>query len=216
MKHIACTATQREHDIADALVGLCVADLAALTLGLKERPPLKKSATVRCSIALDKDTSSTWQGSILDVARGLFAMSTRGGGKDDSIPPLEVPSIRSGAPRPGTRRGSERREEGASTRNRVAISLRTRYLVQGTKHSALRRRPKNFNGGDERKALFKKFCSSYRIFRHTTKDRVCLVWNDVDLEKMKAMMNSPETAAGKAKHTVIDPIEIYIEVDGGT
>jgi len=144
VKHIACTATQREHDFADALVGLCVADLAALTLGLKERPPLKKSATVRCSIALDKDTSSTRRGSILDVARGLFAMSTRGGGKDDSIPPLEVPSIRSGAPRPGTRRGSERREEGASTRNRVAISLRTRYLVQGTKHSALRRRTKNF------------------------------------------------------------------------
>ena len=25
-------------------------------------------------------------------------------------------------------------------------------------------------GGDERKALFKRFCSSYRIFRHTTKD----------------------------------------------
>jgi len=45
---------------------------------------------------------------------------------------------------------------------------------------------------------------------------VCLVWNDVDLEKMKAMMTSAETAAGKAKHTVIDPIEIYIEVDGGT
>ena len=49
-----------------------------------------------------------------------------------------------------------------------------------------------------------------------TEDQVCLVWNDVDLEKMKAMITSPETAAGKAKHTVIDPIEIYIEVDGGT
>jgi hypothetical protein len=71
-------------------------------------------------------------------------------------------------------------------------------------------------GGDERKAFFKTFCSSYRIFRHTTKDQVCLVWHDVDLEKMKAAMTSPETVAGKAKHTVIDPIEIYIEVDGGT
>lgn len=30
-------------------------------------------------------------------------------------------------------------------------------------------------GGDERKAFFKTFCSSYRIFRHTTKDQVCLV-----------------------------------------
>jgi len=71
-------------------------------------------------------------------------------------------------------------------------------------------------GGDERKTLFKGFCSSYRIFKHASKNQVCLVWKDVDLEKMKAMMTSPETAAGKAKHTVIDPIEIYIEIDGGT
>ncbi len=71
-------------------------------------------------------------------------------------------------------------------------------------------------GGDERKKLFKDFCSSYRIFKHASKNQVCLVWNDVDLEKMKAKMTSPETAAGKVKHTVIDPIEIYIEIDGGT
>ena len=71
-------------------------------------------------------------------------------------------------------------------------------------------------GGDERKALFKGFSSRYRIFKHATKDQVCLVWNDVDLEKMKAAMASPETAAGKAKHTVVDPIEIYIEVEGGS
>jgi hypothetical protein len=71
-------------------------------------------------------------------------------------------------------------------------------------------------GGDERKALFKGFCSSYRVFKHATKDEVCLVWTGVDLEKMKTMMTSPETAAGKAKHTVIDPIEVYIEIEGGT
>ena len=72
------------------------------------------------------------------------------------------------------------------------------------------------SGGDERKKLFKDFCSSYRIFKHASKNQVCLVWKDVDLEKMKAMMSSPETAARKAKHTVIDPIEMYIEIDGGT
>ena len=71
-------------------------------------------------------------------------------------------------------------------------------------------------GGDERKALFKGFCSSYRIFKHATKDQVCLVLNDVDLEKMKATMSSPEAAARKAKHTVIDPVETYIEIDGGS
>jgi hypothetical protein len=70
-------------------------------------------------------------------------------------------------------------------------------------------------GGDERKALFKGFCSGYRIFKHASRNQVCLVLNGVDLEKMKAAMNSPETAAGKAKHTVVDPIELYIEVEGG-
>ena len=70
-------------------------------------------------------------------------------------------------------------------------------------------------GGEERAALFKGFCTSYRIFKHASKNQVCLVWNGVDLEKMKVAMASTATAAGKAKHTVIDPIEIYIEVDGG-
>ena len=71
-------------------------------------------------------------------------------------------------------------------------------------------------GGDERKALFKDFCSSHQIFKHASKNQVCVVLKDVDLEKMKTMMSSPEAAARKAKHTVIDPVEIYIEIDGGT
>jgi antibiotic biosynthesis monooxygenase (ABM) superfamily enzyme len=71
-------------------------------------------------------------------------------------------------------------------------------------------------GGDERKALFKGFSSSHQIFKHASKNQVCVVLKDVDLEKMKAMMNSPETAARKAEHTVIDPVEMYIEIDGGT
>ena len=71
-------------------------------------------------------------------------------------------------------------------------------------------------GGDERKVLFKGFCSGYRIFKHGSKNQVCLVFDDVDLGKMQAAMTAPETAAAKAAHTVIDPIEIYVEVDGGT
>ena len=71
-------------------------------------------------------------------------------------------------------------------------------------------------GGDERKALFKGFCSGYSIFRHATRNQVCLVWKDVDLEKMKSAMSAPETVARKAAHTVIDPVEIYVEVEGGT
>ena len=71
-------------------------------------------------------------------------------------------------------------------------------------------------GGDERKALFANFCTGYRIFKHADKDQVSLVWEGVDLETMKAMLESPEAAEAKARHTVIDPIEVYIEVENGT
>ena len=71
-------------------------------------------------------------------------------------------------------------------------------------------------GGSARKALFAGFCSSYRIFKHANANRVSLVWENVDLQKMKALLGLPEAEAAKAKHTVIDPIEIYIEIDGGT
>ena len=70
-------------------------------------------------------------------------------------------------------------------------------------------------GGEERAALFANFSSSYRIFKHAEKDRVSILWEGADVEKMQAMLASPEAAAGKAAHTVIDPIEIYIEVEGG-
>lgn len=71
-------------------------------------------------------------------------------------------------------------------------------------------------GGDERTALFANFCTGHRVFRHADKDRVSLVFEGADLEKMKALLESLEAAEGKAKHTVIDPIEVYIEVAGGT
>ena len=32
---------------------------------------------------------------------------------------------------------------------------------------------------------------------------------------METTLNTPETEAAKAKDTVVDPIEIYIEVEGG-
>ena len=47
-------------------------------------------------------------------------------------------------------------------------------------------------GGDERKALFANFSSSYRIFRHTDANLVSIVWENADLEKMKAMLSSSE------------------------
>ena len=70
-------------------------------------------------------------------------------------------------------------------------------------------------GGADRKEVFPKFCSSHRIFRHPDQaNRVSIVCENVDLAKLKATMETAETNAAKAKHTVIDPIEFYIEVDG--
>jgi hypothetical protein len=70
-------------------------------------------------------------------------------------------------------------------------------------------------GGANRKAVFANFCSSYRIFRHAEANRISIVCENVDLAKMKATLSTSETKAAKAKDTVIDPVEIYIEVDGG-
>ena len=72
-------------------------------------------------------------------------------------------------------------------------------------------------GGADRKEVFAKFCSTHRIFRHPDEaNRVSIVFENVDLAKLKATIDAAETNAVKAKHTVIDPIEVYIEVDGGS
>ena len=70
-------------------------------------------------------------------------------------------------------------------------------------------------GGDERRSFFERFCTSYRIFKHPDKDHASIVFEGVDLEKMKATLGSPEAVAARTKHTVIEPVEIYIEVERG-
>ncbi|MCV2869909.1 hypothetical protein OEW28_14855 [Defluviimonas sp. WL0002] len=70
-------------------------------------------------------------------------------------------------------------------------------------------------GGEERTKIFSGFCTGHRIFKHSNQDSVSIVFEGVDLDKMKAILGSPEAAEGKAKHTVIDPIEVYVEVEGG-
>ena len=71
-------------------------------------------------------------------------------------------------------------------------------------------------GGRERQELFKGFSSGYKIFRHVEKSEVSIIFEGVDLEKMKVMLGSSEAAAAKARHTVIDPVEVYIEIEDGT
>jgi hypothetical protein len=70
-------------------------------------------------------------------------------------------------------------------------------------------------GGEVRAKTFSGFCSGHRVFKHSDQDQVSIVFEGVDLDKMKAILGSSEAAASKAQHTVIDPIEFYIEVEGG-
>ena len=70
-------------------------------------------------------------------------------------------------------------------------------------------------GGAERAELFKQFSSGYRIYRHPTDDKVAIVWKNADVAKLQAVLTHPDTEQAKAKHTVREPLDLYIEVDGG-
>jgi hypothetical protein len=67
-------------------------------------------------------------------------------------------------------------------------------------------------GGEERKALFSKFCRAYRVYRHPAQAKVSLVFESADMAKLEATLAEPATVALKAKHTVLDPIEVHLEV----
>jgi hypothetical protein len=69
--------------------------------------------------------------------------------------------------------------------------------------------------GNNREKLFPTFCTSYRLFKHADGKRVAIVWEGVDLSKMQAILESPEGTAAKAADTVVDPIDVFIEVEGG-
>jgi hypothetical protein len=70
-------------------------------------------------------------------------------------------------------------------------------------------------GGEERKEMFKTFSSSYRIYRHHKENKIAIVWENVDMQKFEAVLKNPETDKAKAKHTVREPGEMYVEVEGG-
>ena len=70
-------------------------------------------------------------------------------------------------------------------------------------------------GGNERAELFKQFCSAYRIYRHPKDNKVAIVWENADMSKLETALSHPDTEKAKARHTVREPIEIYVEVEGG-
>ena len=69
-------------------------------------------------------------------------------------------------------------------------------------------------GGKDRAELFKQFSSDYRIYRHPKDNKVALVWENADLQKLETVLGHPDTEKAKSRHTVIEPIEIYVEVQG--
>jgi len=67
---------------------------------------------------------------------------------------------------------------------------------------------------DNRAQLFKDLCRGYRLFRMPEQNRVAICFEDVDAGKLETMLATPEAAAAKAADTVVDPIEIFLELEG--
>jgi hypothetical protein len=70
-------------------------------------------------------------------------------------------------------------------------------------------------GAADRAALFKTFCTGHRIYRLPDQPKVALVLENVDMAKFQAALGQPGTAAAMQKHTVLQPVEIFVEIDGG-
>jgi len=69
-------------------------------------------------------------------------------------------------------------------------------------------------GGADRAGVFKAFCTGYRVYRLADRAKVALVLENVDMAKLGAAMQQPDVMAAAAKHTVIQPIEMFVETDG--
>lgn len=70
-------------------------------------------------------------------------------------------------------------------------------------------------GQGERREIFRQFSSGYRIYRQPGENRVAIVWEDADLAKVAAVINDPEALKARARHGVLEPIDIYVEIEGG-
>jgi hypothetical protein len=69
-------------------------------------------------------------------------------------------------------------------------------------------------GHPERKASVEQIASSFRTFRDAEDpNSIVMVAEDVDLDKFGAIMSDPEAQALMEKHTVLQPIKLYLEVD---
>jgi hypothetical protein len=69
-------------------------------------------------------------------------------------------------------------------------------------------------GNENRPGLFKQFCSGYRLYRLPEKAKVAIVWENADMAKLQKILGSPDAEAAKKADTVLDPIELFVELQG--
>jgi hypothetical protein len=67
-------------------------------------------------------------------------------------------------------------------------------------------------GAENRSRLFREFSSGYRLYRVPEQSKVAIIWEDADLTKLEATLGGAEAAKAKAEDTVVDPIEIFVEI----
>jgi len=69
------------------------------------------------------------------------------------------------------------------------------------------------NGHQERVDAFKPLVSEFKTFRDSNDpNSIAMVMEVADLDKLADMVNDPGMKPKKDKHTVIDPINVYIQV----
>ncbi len=69
-------------------------------------------------------------------------------------------------------------------------------------------------GGPERAGLFKQFSSSYHVFRHAKKNTIAVIWENADLKNLESTLSSPDSMKLRAKHTVSEDVEMFVEIEG--
>jgi hypothetical protein len=70
------------------------------------------------------------------------------------------------------------------------------------------------NGHQDRINAFSPIVTSFKTFQEANDpNSIAMVMEVTDLDKLGAMVNDPALKPFKDKHTVIEPISVYIEVE---
>jgi hypothetical protein len=68
---------------------------------------------------------------------------------------------------------------------------------------------------DNRPALFKQFCTGYRLYRLPDQAKVAVVWENVDTAKLEEVLAARAERAKKA-NKVLDTIDLFVELEGAS